>query len=164
MTETSKLLQVLMDQLAAGQPRDYAKPEGWFTLEDIRVELQLAYTRNASSRAADLFKRGALERIPHQFKAKTGQCHKAYVYRPAKPFKTIKEASQNIHTTQEDKVPKGFVRIVDYAVTQGVSSVAIRMRVDRAGLKPTYFKTTRGISGLHRNAYYKKAELDRVIP
>lgn len=59
--------------------RDHSVPKGWFTVEQIRVELNLSYTRNASSRALDLHRRGVLDRQTHQFKAKTGQCHMAYV-------------------------------------------------------------------------------------
>lgn len=163
MTETSKLLAILMRELSA-EPgeRDYSPPSGWFTVEQIREELNLAYTRNASSRALDLHRRGVLDRQAHQFKAKTGQCHMAYVYRPKAPFKTITEAAAGVAVVQQDKVPKGWVRIVDYAVKVKVSDVAIRQRVSRAGLKPRYFKTSRGVSGLHMNAYYREADLDRV--
>jgi hypothetical protein len=146
-----------------GATRDYSVPKGWYTIEQIREELNLAYTRNASSRAFDLHKRGLLERMAHQSKAKTGQCHQCYVYRPAKPYRTIKEASDNSTKAREEKVPKGFVRIMEYAIGAMVSHVAIRARVERAALKPKYFKTSRGISGLHLNAYYRKADLDRLI-
>ena len=138
-------------------------PKGWFTVEQIREELNLAYTRNASSRALDLHRRGVLDRQAHQFKAKTGQCHKAYVYRPRPPFKTIKAAADGVFVAQEDKVPKGWVRIVDYSTAARISDVAMRSRVARAGLKPKYFKTARGLSGLHLNAYYRKADLDRIL-
>lgn len=140
--------------------RDYSVPKGWYTIEQIRAELNLAYTRNASSRAFELHKQGLLERMAHQTKAKTGQCHYAYIYRPAKPYRTIAEAAANTFKAREDKVPKGWVRIMDYAVGVRISHVAIRGRVDRANLKPRYFKTCRGISGLHLNAYYRKADLD----
>jgi hypothetical protein len=163
MTDTSKLLSVLMRELNR-EPAVNPCPPGWFTIEQIRQELRLSHTRNASSRAADLCKRGVLERMSHQFKAETGQCHKAYVYRPVSPFKTITEAAENLHVYKSEPVPKGFVRIVDYAATQEVSAVAIRGRVERACLKPTYFKTARGLSGLHRNAFYKKSDLDRLRP
>jgi hypothetical protein len=63
---------------------------------------------------------------------------------------------------RSDKVPKGWVRLVDYAVSKNVSDVAVRGRVARAGLKPKYWKTPRGIIGLHLNAYYLKADLDRL--
>ena len=163
MTDTSKLLAVLMRELTdAPAVRDYAVPEGWFTIEQIREELNLAYTRNASSRALDLHRRGVLDRQAHQFKAKTGQCHKAYVYRPRPPFKTIKAAADGVFVAQEDKVPKGWVRIVDYAHSLRVSDVALRQRVSRAGLKPKYFKTSRGFSGLHMNAYYRETDLRRI--
>jgi hypothetical protein len=143
--------------------RDYACPKGWFTIEQIRGELNLAYPRNASSRALQLHRNGLLERKAHQFKAQTGQCHMAYVYRPRPPFKTIREAADNNFTARQDKVPKSWVRIVDYAVTAKVSHVAIRARVERANLKPRHFKTARGIAGLHLNAYYRKSELDRLL-
>ena len=154
----------LCDVIAAlnGQ-RDYSIPKGWSTIEQIRQELNLAYTRNASSRAFDLHKRGLLERIAHQSKAKTGQCHHCYVYRPAKPYRTITEAAANATKAREQKVAKGYVRIMDYSFTADVSHVAIRARVARANLKPRYFKTSRGISGLHLNAYYRKADLDRLL-
>lgn len=142
--------------------REYPVPNGWLTVEQIREELNLAYTRNASSRALDLYRRGVLDRQAHQFKANTGQCHKAYIYRPKPPFKSVKAAADGLFASQSEKVPKGYVRIVDYATTERVSDVAIRCRVARAGLKPTYFKTARGISGIHRNAYYRKADLDRL--
>ena len=58
--------------------KDYAVPKGWVTIDQIRQELNLAHTRNASSRAFELFKRGLLERMAHQSKAKTGQCHQCY--------------------------------------------------------------------------------------
>lgn len=137
-------------------------PSDWFSVEQIRQELNLAHTRNASSRAHELHKRGLLDRQPHQFKAATGQCHRAYIYRPRKPYKTIKEAVLNAFEHQAEKVPKGYVRIIDYAVTVGVSNVAVSGKVSRAGIKPTYFKTARGISGLHMNAFYRKADLDRL--
>lgn len=139
--------------------RDYSCPKGWSTVEDIRKELNLAHTRNASSRAYDLYKQGLLERLAHQFKAKTGQTHHAYVYRPAKPYRTITEAAVNRFAAREDKVPRGWVRVVDFAADIGHSHVAVRARIERARLKPKYFKTSRGISGLHLNAYYRKADL-----
>jgi len=139
--------------------REYACPKGWSTVEDIRKELNLTYTRNASSRAYELHKQGMLERMAHQFKAKTGQCHYSYVYRPAKPYRTITEAAANRFADREDKVPKGWVRIVDFSAEVRISHVAIRARVERARLKPRYFKTSRGISGLHLNAYYRKTDL-----
>ncbi len=139
--------------------RDYSCPKGWSTVEDIREELNLAYTRNASSRAYELHKQGLLERLAHQFKAKTGQCHNAYVYRPAKPYRTIREAAANRFACRAEKVPKGWVRIVDFSAEVGISHVAIRARVERARLKPRYFKTCRGVSGLHLNAYYRKTDL-----
>jgi hypothetical protein len=122
----------------------------------------MAHTRNASSRALDLHRRGLLERQPHQFKSGTGQCHMAYVYRPVPPYKSIKEAAAQMFVHRADQVPKGWVRLVDYAVSKNVSDVAVRGRVSRAGLKPKYWKTPRGIIGLHLNAYYWKADLDRL--
>jgi hypothetical protein len=164
MTETSKLLAVLMRELSAEpSARDYSPPKGWSTVEQIRDELRMAHTRNASTRAYDLYRRGMLERQPHQFKAKTGQCHKAYIYRPVPPYVSIREASERLFDHRADKVPKGWVRIVDYAHAANVSDVAIRGRVARAGLKPKYWKTPRGIIGLHLNAFYKKADLDRAM-
>ena len=155
------IIQRLLAELKRGDGY-IPQPKGWYSVEQIRKELGLAHTRNASSRAHELHKRGLLDRQPHQFKANTGQCHRAYVYRPCKPYKTIKEVVQNAFEHQAEKVPKGFVRIIDYAVTVGVSNVAIHGRVIRAGIKPTYFKTPRGISGLHLNAFYRKADLDRL--
>jgi predicted transcriptional regulator len=143
--------------------KDYAVPKGWSTIEQIRQELNLSHTRNASSRAFELFKRGLLERIAHQSKAKTGQCHHCYVYRPAKPWRSITEAAANVSKASADKVPNGWVRIMDFALGARISHVAIRGRVERANLKPRYFKTCRGISGLHLNAYYRKADLDRLL-
>lgn len=137
-------------------------PKGWFTIEQIRQELRLRHIRNASSRACDLSRRGLLERRPHQFKAKTGQCHMAYVYRPLPPYRSIREASEQLYQHEEDDVPDGWVRIVDIAVRLRVSDVAVRGRVARAGLRPRYFRTARGIIGLHRNAYYRKADILRL--
>jgi predicted DNA-binding transcriptional regulator len=161
MSNTSKLLSVLMAELNR-EPKDYPCPEGWTTVEQIRQDLRMSHTRNASTRAYDLYRRGLLERQPHQFKSGTGQCHKAYVYRPVPPYKTVKEASEQLFAHRADKVPKGWVRLVDYAVSVNVSDVAVRGRVARAGLKPKYWKTPRGIIGLHLNAFYKKSELDRL--
>ena len=161
MSKTSKLLAVLMRELS-NEPVTYPCPEGWTTVEQIRQDLRMSHTRNASTRAYDLYRRGLLERQPHQFKAGTGQCHKAYVYRPVPPYKTVKEASEQLFAHRADKVPKGWVRLVDYAVGMNVSDVAVRGRVSRAGLKPKYWKTPRGIIGLHLNAFYLKADLDRL--
>lgn len=136
---------------------DIPPPKGWFTVDQIREELKMAHTRNASTRAHDLHRRGLLERQPHQFKAKTGQCHMAYIYRPAKPYRSIAEAAHRLFEHQEDKVPKGWARIVDIAVEVRLSDVCVRTRIARAGLKPKYFKTRRGIIGIHRNAYYLKS-------
>lgn len=132
-------------------------PKGWFTIEQIRAELRMAHARNASSRALDLHRRGLLERQPHQFKAKTGQCHMAYVYRPAKPYRSIAEAATHVFQHQEETVPKGWVRVVDIAVQLKTSDVSVRTRIARAGLKPRYYKTRRGIIGIHRNAYYLRS-------
>jgi hypothetical protein len=142
--------------------KDYSCPKGWYTIEQIRKELNLAYPRNASSRAYQLHRNGLLDRQPHQFKANTGQCHLAYVYRPRPPFKTVKQASDSNFTAREEKVPKGFVRIMDFAFDAGISHVAIRARIERANLKPRYFKTARGMSGLHLNAYYRRVDLARL--
>jgi hypothetical protein len=161
MSNTSKLLSVLMAELNR-EPVTYPCPEGWTTVEQIRQDLRMSHTRNASTRAYDLYRRGLLERQPHQFKSGTGQCHKAYVYRPVPPYKTVKEASEQLFAHRADKVPKGWVRLVDFAVSVNVSDVAVRGRVARAGLKPKYWKTPRGVIGLHLNAYYKKSELDRL--
>jgi predicted DNA-binding transcriptional regulator len=161
MSKTSKLLAVLMRELS-NEPKDYPCPKGWTTVEQIRQDLRMSHTRNASTRAYDLYRRGLLERQPHQFKSGTGQCHKAYVYRPVPPYKTVKEASEQLFAHRADKVPKGWVRLVDYAVGMNVSDVAVRGRVSRAGLKPKYWKTPRGIIGLHLNAFYLKADLDRL--
>ena len=143
--------------------RDYSCPKGWSSVEDIRNELNLAHTRNASSRAYELHKQGLLERQSHQFKAKTGQCHRAYIYRARKPYRTISEAAANTFKAREDKVPKGWVRIMDICFEASISHVALRARVARSNLKPRYFKTARGVSGLHLNAFYRKADLDRLI-
>lgn len=155
-------LKVVIKQPVVRVEQDRPTPKGWFTVEQIRAELNLAYTRNASSRALDLHRRGVLDRQPYQSKAKTGQCHMTYVYRPKAPFKTITEACQGVANVQADKVPKGWVRLVDYALRLRVSDVALRNRVARAGLQPKYFKTSRGVSGLHLNAYYSVADLRRV--
>jgi predicted transcriptional regulator len=161
MTDSNSIVQRLLKELS-NEPKDYPCPKGWTTVEQIREELSMAHTRNASSRALDLHRRGLLERQPHQFKSGTGQCHMAYVYRPVPPYKSIKEAADQMFAHRADKVPKGWVRLVDYAVKVNVSDVAVRGRVSRAGLKPKYWKTPRGIIGLHLNAYYLKADLDRL--
>jgi hypothetical protein len=147
---------------ALRQEHDIPPPKGWLTVEQIRQELKLAHARNASSRACDLARRGLLERQPHQFKAGTGQCHRAYIYRPLPPYRSVREASEKLSRHNQDIVPKGWARIVDLAVELRVSDVAVRGRVSRAGLKPRYFKTSRGIIGLHRNAYYLKADILRL--
>ena len=134
-----------------------ATPKGWSTVEEIRQTLNLAHVRNASSRACDLARRGVLERMPHQFKSGTGQCHRAYVYRPVAPYRTIKEAAACLYSHNEEPVPKGWARLVDIAVQLRVSDVAVRGKVARAGLKPKYYKTRRGEVGLHRNAFYLKS-------
>jgi predicted DNA-binding transcriptional regulator len=157
------LLAVLMKELGPSvrdSGRDYAVPEGWFSVDDIRVELRMAHTRNASTRAYDLFRRGMLERQSHRFKAATGQCNMAYIYRPLKPYRSIKEASERLFDHRADKIPKGWIRVVDYANEINISDVAVRGRIARANLKPKYWKTPRGIIGLHLNAFYKKSELD----
>jgi len=161
MSKTSRLLSVLMAELNR-DPADIPCPDGWTTVEQIRQDLRMSHTRNASTRAYDLYRRGLLERQPHRFKSGTGQCHMAYVYRPVPPYKSVKEASEQLFAHRADKVPKGWVRLIDYAVAVGVSDVAVRGKVARAGLKPKYWKTPRGIIGLHLNAFYKKSDLDRL--
>jgi hypothetical protein len=143
--------------------RDYSVPKGWSTIEQIREELGLAHTRNASSRARELWGRGLLERIAHQFKANTGQCHMSYVYRVKKPWRSFAHAANNIAHAVAEKVPKGWVRIMDYCQSVHLSHVALRARIARANIKPKYYKTCRGVSGLHLNAYYRKADLDRLL-
>lgn len=162
MSKPSDIIARLMRELTAST-EDTPPPAGFFTVEQIRVELRMAHTRNASSRAYDLFRRGLLERKAHQFKAKTGQCHKAYVYKPLPPYRSIREAAERLFAHQADKVPKGWVRVVDYCLNIKFSDVAVRSRVSRAGLKPKYYKTPRGIIGLHLNAFYKKSDLDRLF-
>ena len=162
MSKPSELIARLMRELTASA-EDHPCPAGFSTVEDIRVELRMAHTRNASSRAYDLFRRGLLERKAHQFKAATGQCHKAYVYKPLPPYRSIREAAEQLFAHQADKVPAGWVRVVDYCFDVRISDVALRGRISRANLKPKYFKTPRGIIGLHQNAYYKKSDLDRLF-
>jgi hypothetical protein len=162
MSKPSELIARLMRELTASA-EDHPCPAGFSTVEDIRAELRMAHTRNASSRAYDLFRRGLLERKAHQFKAATGQCHKAYVYKPLPPYRSIREAAEGLFAHQADKVPKGWVRVVDYAHDANLSDVALRGRIARASLKPKYWKTPRGIIGLHLNAFYKKADLDRLF-
>jgi hypothetical protein len=157
------LKAVIADKPVVKAANDHPCPSGFSTVEQIRVELRMAHTRNASSRAYDLFRRGMLERKPHQFKAATGQCHKAYVYKPLPPYKSIREASEQLFAHRADKVPKGWVRVVDYAHDANLSDVALRGRIARASLKPKYWKTPRGIIGLHLNAFYKKTDLDRLF-
>ena len=162
----SHLLAVLMKELGSSG-RDsvdhYPVPEGWFSIDDIRVELRMAHTRNASTRAYDLFRRGMLERKAHSFKANTGQCNRAYIYRPLKPYLSIRDASDHVFDHQADKVPTGWVRIVDYCANITDSHVSVRNRIARANLKAKFYKTPRGIIGLHLNAFYKKSEIDRVM-
>jgi hypothetical protein len=162
MSKPSELSARLMRELTASA-EDHPCPAGFSTVEDIRAELRMAHTRNASSRAYDLFRRGLLERKAHQFKAATGQCHKAYVYKPLPPYRSIREAAEGLFAHQADKVPKGWVRVVDYAHDANLSDVALRGRIARASLKPKYWKTPRGIIGLHLNAFYKKSDLDRLF-
>lgn len=162
----SHLLAVLMKELGGGvrdSVEHYPVPEGWFSIDDIREELRMAHTRNASTRAYDLFRRGLLERKAHSFKANTGQCNRAYIYRPLKPYRSIREASEHLFDHQAEKVPTGWVRIVDYCTKITASHVSVRNRIARAGIKAKYYKTPRGIIGLHHNAYYKKTDLDRVM-
>ena len=162
MSKPSELIARLMRELNAST-EDAPPPAGFSTVAGIRAELRMAHTRNASSRAHDLFRRGLLERKAHQFKAQTGQCHKAYVYKPLPPYRSIREAAEGLFAHQADKVPKGWVRVVDYAINTRISDVALRTRIARAGLKPKYYKTPRGIIGLHLNAFYKKTDLDQVM-
>jgi len=162
MSKPSDIITRLMRELQASS-EDHPCPTGFFTVEQIRDELRMAHTRNASTRAYDLFRRGLLERKAHQFKAKTGQCHKAYVYKPLPPYRSIREAAERLFDHRADKVPNGWVRIVDYAIVVNLSDVALRGRISRAGLKPKYWKTPRGIIGLHRNAFYKKTDLKRLF-
>ena len=162
MSKPADIIARLMRELQAST-KDNPPPAGWSSVEAIRSELGIAYTRNASSRAYDLFRRGLLERKAHQFRAATGQCHKAYIYKPLPPYRSIREASENMFDHRSDKVPKGWVRVVEYAHNINLSDVALRGRIARAGLKPKYWKTPRGIIGLHLNAFYKKADLDRLF-
>ena len=162
MSKPSDIIARLMRELTASA-EDQPCPAGFFTVEQIRNELRMAHTRNASTRAYDLFRRGMLERKAHQFKAKTGQCHKAYVYKPLPPYRSIREAAEQLFAHRADKVPKGWVRVVDYAHDANLSDVALRGRIARASLKPKYWKTPRGIIGLHLNAFYKKSDLDRLF-
>ena len=162
MSKPADIIARLMRELTAST-EDNPPPAGWSSVEAIRSELGIAYTRNASSRAYDLFRRGLLERKAHQFRAATGQCHKAYIYKPLPPYRSILEASENMFDHRSDKVPKGWVRVVEYAHNINLSDVALRGRIARAGLKPKYWKTPRGIIGLHLNAFYKKADLDRLF-
>ena len=73
------------------------------------------------------------------------------------PRGSFAEAATRVFEHQEETVPKGWVRIVDIAVQMKISDVSVRTRIARARLKPKYFKTRRGIIGIHRNAYYLKS-------
>lgn len=158
MSKTHKIIEALMREVTSS-PEEHPVPAGWFSVLQICKELQLAHTRNASSRAYDLCRRGMLERQQHIYKTNSGHCHKAYIYKPLPPYKSIKQASEQLFQHCADKVPKEWVRLVDYADSINVSDVALRQRASRARLKPKFFKTPRGVIGLHRNAHYLKAEL-----
>jgi hypothetical protein len=142
--------------------REPETPKGWFTVGQIREALGVTYDRNASSRARELWRRGMLDRLQVKTQCPSGSVHKGYVYRPRKPYRTIQEANLMALNHCADKVPKGYVRVIDYAVTARMSDVAIRSRIERSRLRATYYRTPRGIAGLHRNAYYRKTDLDRI--
>ena len=103
--------------------RDYAVPKGWSTIEQIRAELGLAHTRNASTRARDLWGRGLLERMAHQSKANTGQCHMSYVYRVKQPWRSFAHAAENFAYAVKLVLPYVantlFVSIVEVAFEDG---------------------------------------------
>lgn len=155
----------MLDILAAhasGADRDIPVPSGWYTLTMIREELGLGYNRNASTRAYEIYLRGAAERRLYRTRVKSGQCHQTYIYRPKPPFKTMLEAAFGWPDLAADKVPAGWVRPIDYARAINVTVVAVRGLIMRRNLKGRLFRTRRGVSGLHQNLHYRKADLDKA--
>lgn len=147
---------------ASGEDRDLPAPDGWYTLSDIRKELGLSYNRNASTRAYEIFMRGGAERKLHRSRVKSGHCHMSYIYKPKPPFKTMIEAAFDSRNLPSEEVPSGWVRPIEYAKMTDRSIVAVRSIIARYSIAGRTFRTRRGLSGLHHNKYYKKADLDRV--
>ena len=161
---SAKELLALLLATDQGVETNFAVPEGWSTIHDIRRELRMNHTRNASSRAHDLWRIGVVERRLHRFTALSGQCNKGYIYRPKHPFKSIAEAALNYNAGGEDPVPAGYVRIVDFAASIHLTHVAVRERVKRHGVEGIVLRTRRSHGGLNNNTYYREADLKRLYP
>lgn len=163
-TASAKELLALLVRTEQGAETTFAVPEGWFTIHDIREELRMNHTRNASTRAHDLWRIGVVDRKLHRFTALSGQCHKGYIYRPKAPFKSIADAARNYNAGGEDPVPAGYVRIVEFAASIHLTHVAVREKAKRYNLKGINLRTRRSNSGLNNNVYYREADLKRLYP
>lgn len=134
-------------------------PEGWFTISDLQLLLNMRWRHNASSRAASMHARGVLERRPWHGVSSEGQPFRSFVYRPAKPHKTLEQAIAGFICSGQERVPKGYARPTEIADRLHISAVAVREMARRHKIKGRMFRTLRGSSGLHDNLYYPAAAL-----
>jgi len=146
-------------ELLKAPTRNAAPPAGWFTITDLQRLFNMRWRHNASTRAASMHARGVLERMPWRGVSPEGQPFRAFVYRPAKPYRTLDQAIEGFNVTGAEKVPKGWARPVDIADRLNLSAVAVREMARRHKIPSRYFRTIRGLSGLHQNLYFREADL-----
>ncbi len=154
MKTTATKAAARLAQLIGSPDHRTDKPKGWYDLDELTLAFNMRWRHNASSRAIAMHKRGVLERRPHRGVTAEGQTYRSFIYRPVKPARTIAEALDAFLTVGEERPPKGWARPVELAEMLDVSAVAVREMCRRRKLKGRYFRTLRGLSGLHQNLYY----------
>lgn len=146
-------------QLFKRPAKGEACPKGWFTISDLQLLLNMRWRHNASTRAASMYARGVLERKLWRGCTVDGQGFRTYVYKPAKPYKTLEEALAGFICAGQESVPKGYARPTVIADRLNVSVVAVREMARRHKIKGRIIRTLRGASGLHDNLYLPEAAL-----
>lgn len=134
-------------------------PSGWYTISELQKLFNMRWRHNASTRAASMYARGVLQRMPWRGVSPEGQPFRAFVYRPVPPAKSIEQAIAAFICSGQQPVPKGYARPTEIADRLHISAVAVREMARRHRVKGIMIRTLRGSSGLHDNLYYREADL-----
>lgn len=154
MSRSAAQAAVRLCGLITGAGGRNPKPKGWMDIDELTLCFNMRWRHNASSRAISMHKRGVLDRIPYRGISAEGQVFRGFLYRPAKPYRTMEQALQGFLHVGEEKVPKGWARPIEIAEMLNVSAVAVREMCRRRKVKGRFIRTLRGASGLHQNLYY----------
>lgn len=124
MTETSKLLAILMRELGDNSTPEANQDEGWVRTKDLRAEFGVATMGSTREIADRLVAAGLAERKRIKFDR--------VLFRLSPRFKTWKEAQAAEKASRSEKVPAGWLPL---------SAIAMELRCTVRGLQ---YQATQG--------------------